>query len=412
MNPIFSDQEVAQRACPRREWALLLVLAGVQFTHIMDFMVMMPLGPQFLRLFAISPQQFGFLVAIYTFSAGISGLIAVFYIDRYDRKTLLLALYAGFILATLLCALAPGYELLLLARAAAGAFGGVLSATVFAILGDAIEPSRRGSATGLVMSAFSLAAVLGVPVGLYLAQHGNWRAPFLLVASLGLLLWITAFYTLPRLRTHLHIQRTRNAGQHLLHLVTQPNHLVAFALIATLMFAGFSVIPFISPYMVANVGLQESDLPYLYLSGGLASLFSARMIGRCADRYGHRKVFVAVAGISILPILVITHLPLASVGTAIAVMTVFMVFVSGRFVPTIALITASVEPGVRGSFMSLNSSVQQFAAGFASLLAGMTIGKNASGALIHYGWVGIGAALATMLCMVISGYLRPLTEHK
>ena len=162
----------------KRELALLLVLAGIQFTHIMDYMVMMPLGPQFMRLFDISPQQFALLVSIYTFSAGICGFIAAFVIDKFDRKTALMFLYGGFALATLLCALAPGYEWLLAARAVAGAFGGVMGAVVYAIIGDAIPESRRGAATGTVMSAFSLAAVAGVPTGLFLATLSDWRAQF------------------------------------------------------------------------------------------------------------------------------------------------------------------------------------------------------------------------------------------
>ncbi len=381
---------------------MLLVLAGAQFTHMMDFMVMMPLGPQFMRLFDISPQQFGLLVSAYTFSASVFGFGAAFYADRFDRKSLLLTLYAGFALATLLCALAGSYALLLIARAVAGAFGGLVGATVFAIIGDAVPEVRRGAATGTVMSAFSLAAIAGVPTGLYLAAQFDWRAPFFLLTGLSIVILLVAARVLPRVDAHLIHARERHPGRHLRQLLANRTHLNAFALIVTLMFAGFSVIPFISPYMVANVGLREADLTYLYFVGGLATLFTARVIGRLADRHGKHQVFMWVAALSIVPILVMTHLPALSLALALVVMTVFMVFVSGRMVPAIALITTAVEPRLRGSFMSLNGAVQQMSAGFAAIGAGAIIGQSKTGALTHYGLVGTLAAGSTVLAILLA----------
>ncbi len=385
-----------------REWPLLLVLAGVQFTHMMDFMVMMPLGPQFMRLFDISPQQFGLLVSAYTFSASVFGFAAVFYADRFDRKFWLLTLYAGFALATLLCALADSYVLLLTARAVAGAFGGAVGASVFAIVGDAVPEVRRGAAMGTVMSAFSLAAIAGVPTGLYLAAQFGWRAPFLLLTALSVAILLVAARVLPRVDGHLAHAHERHAWRHLRKILANGTHLNAFALIVTLMFAGFSVIPFISPYLVANVGLREADLAYLYFAGGLATLFTARLIGRLADRHGKPEVFMLVAALSIVPILVMTHLPALPLALALVVMTVFMVFVSGRMVPAIALITTAVEPRLRGSFMSLNSAVQQMSAGFAAIGAGAIIGQSNTGALTHYGLVGALAAGATVLAILLA----------
>lgn len=381
---------------------MLLVLAGVQFTHMMDFMVMMPLGPQFMRLFAISPQQFGLLVSAYTFSASAFGFAAAFYADRFDRKSLLLTLYAGFALATLLCALADSYALLLIARAVAGAFGGLVGATVFAIIGDAVPDARRGAAMGTVMSAFSLAAIAGVPTGLYLAAQFDWRAPFLLLTGLSVVILLVAGRILPRVDSHLAHARERHPWRHLRQILANGTHLNAFALIVTLMFAGFSVIPFISPYMVANVGLREADLTYLYFVGGLATLFTARLIGRLADRHGKHEVFMSVAALSIVPILVMTHLPALPLTLALIVMTVFMVFVSGRMVPAIALITTAVEPRVRGSFMSFNAAVQQLAAGVAAVGAGTIIGESKTGALTHYGLVGTLAAGSTVVAILLA----------
>ena len=389
-------------SAPAREWPLLTVLAGVQFMHIMDFMVIMPLGPQFMRVLAISPQHFGWLVSVYTFSASICGFIAALYIDRFDRKHALIFLCAGLTLSTLLCAFATGFAALLAARALAGAFGGVLSANVFSIIGDVIPEQRRATATGMVMSAFSASAVLGVPSGVYLANHFSWRAPFLLLTLLGTALLIIAWRVLPGLRAHLAHDRETRWLRQLHSIFSEPRHLTAFALIATLMFAGFSVIPYISPYLVANAGLPEADLPLLYLCGGLVTFMSSRAIGRIADRCGTRDVFIAVAALSIAPILLITHISRVTLPSAIGVMILFMVLVSGRLVPAIALITASVEPRLRGSFMNFNSSIQQLAGSLATIGAGALIGKTPGGALTHYDRVGVLSSLCTLVCIVLA----------
>ena len=389
-----------------RERPLLAVLAGIQFTHIVDFMIMMPLGPQFMALFGIGPTQFSLLVASYTLSAGLVGLVAALFIDRFDRRHALLALYAGFIAATLACGLAPGYGWLLVARAAAGAFGGVLGASVFAIVGDVIPESRRGAAMGTVMSAFSLAAVAGVPIGLVLANAYGWRAPFLFLTAVSLAIAVFVPRYVPRLSRHVHHATGRSAVAQVTEVFGHRNHLRAFAMVAALTLSAFSVIPFISPYMVANVGLTLDDLPFIYLAGGLMTLFTARFIGHLADRHGKRRVFVATALLSLVPILLVTHLPAAPLAAAIAVTTLFMVLVSGRFVPAMAMITASVEPRLRGSFMSVHASVQQFGSSAATLGAGLVIGRSADGALTHYGSVGWAAALATILAVLIARTLR------
>jgi predicted MFS family arabinose efflux permease len=381
---------------------LLAVLAGIQFTHIVDFMIMMPLGPQFMSLFGIGPRQFSFLVSSYTLSAGIVGLVAALFVDRFDRRHALLWLYGGFIAATFACGLAPGYGWLLAARAAAGAFGGVLGASVFAIVGDVIPESRRGAAMGTVMSAFSLAAVAGVPIGLVLANAYGWRSPFVLLSAVSLVILLFARRCVPRIRHHVQHAQGRSALAQLAEVVSHRNHLRAFALTAVLTLSAFTVIPFISPYMVANVGLTLDELPLIYLAGGLMTLFTARLIGRLADRHGKRRIFSATALLSLVPILLVTHLPVAPLSVAITITSLFMVLVSGRFVPAMALITASVEPRLRGSFMSVHASVQQFASALATLAAGLVITRGADGTLSHYGRVGWVAALATGVAVLIA----------
>ncbi|MEK7361277.1 MAG: MFS transporter [Pseudomonadota bacterium] len=398
MNP--ADKPIA------REWAILLVLGGVQISHILDFMILMPLGPQFMRMFTVGPTQFGFLVSIYTFSAAAVGFAAAFFIDRFDRKKALLILYACFGATTLLAASSDSYATLLAARALAGAFGGVLSAIVFAIVGDLIPESRRGAALGAVMSAFSIAATVGVPVSLYLANHFTWRAPYFFLAGLCLVVWSSVLWLLPRMRGHLRAARERHPLAQAVAVFREPNHHKVFLFSAMLFFSGFAVIPFISPYMVANVGLAEQELPLLYLVGGILTLIVVRLVGRLTDLHGKLRMFTLVAGLSALAILTLTHLPRAPVHVAILASAFLMSMLSGRFVPAMALITSSVSPRLRGSFMGFNSSIQQLASGAASFGASLLIGSNAVGELTHYGTVGVLAVAATLASIWLARRIR------
>jgi predicted MFS family arabinose efflux permease len=390
----------------RREWLLLLVLAAVQFCHIMDFVIVMPLGPQLMRSFRITPEQFGLIVSAYTFSAAVSGLLAAFFMDRFDRKTALLGLLAGFGVGTLLCALAPSYPFLLAARVAAGAFGGVLAAVVFAIVGDQIPPARRGTAMGIVTSGFSAASVLGLPVGLFLAAQSSWHAPFYLLAATTAAVIALGFAALPPMRAHLAAER-RPALAEVVGVVREPGHLRAFALTVGLMFGGFTVTPFLSPYLVANVGVKEAELSFVYLFGGLFTLLSGPLAGRLADRYGHARVFMAAALLSLVPILAVTHLPRVPLWVALVATTVLMMGFSARMVPSMALVTGSVEPRRRGGFMSVNSSIQQMSAGLAAMLAGQVVGGSASTGITRFGTVGLIAAGVTLLCLPLAARIRP-----
>ena len=388
------------------EWILLAVLASIQFTNLMDFVILMPLGPQLMRVFSISPQQFGLVVSAYTFSAGLVGIVGAMFIDRFDRKKALLVLYAGFAFSNLLCALAPSYELLLGGRIIAGAFGGLMGATVFAVVGDVIPEIRRGAAMGVVMTSFSLASVAGVPVGLYLANHFGWHIPFYMLTVTSSLVLIVGYFILPPIRGHLARGIDRSPARSLIRLLTRKSHIDAFLFMCAMMVAGFSVIPFISPYMVSNVGLTEQDLPYIFFFGGGATMFTSRYIGRMADRYGKQRVFGWLAAGSIVPIVVLTNLPPVPLWTALVVTTLFMILTSGRMVPAMALVTSTVEPRERGSFMSINSSIQQLSAGVASFAAGLMLGKSPTGTLTNYGLIGVIAAIASILCILLSKRIR------
>jgi len=256
------------------ERLLLLVLAAIQFTAIVDFLIILPLGPQYMRVFHINPGQFGLIVSAYAISAGVSGVATGYVLDRFDRKRALLVLYLGFAIGTLFCALAPTYQLLVAARVVAGAFGGVAGALILAIIGDVVPEERRGAAMGLVMSSFSVASICGVPIGLVLASTLSWHLPFFVLAILSFVVLAASVRVLPPLRGHLH----HGAGQHpvarMLAVLAHTDHQMAFLFMALLSVTGFIIFPNIANFMVMNVGLTEKQLPLIYLAGGLATVFS------------------------------------------------------------------------------------------------------------------------------------------
>ena len=278
-----------------REWLLLLVLSGIQFSQMVDFMVLMPLGTQLMRSFDITPTQLGFFVSIYAVAASLSGFFSALVIDRFDRKTAMLALYACFAATMAACALAPGYATLLAARTAAGAFGGVVAANIFTIVADVVPENRRGRAFGAVMSAFSLASIAGVPISLYLALHFTWRAPYVFLAALCSAILLAAWFAIPPVRAHLTAGGERNALARIRAVFGETNHLRIFAFSALLVFSGFLVFPFIAPYLVTNVGVSEAQLPLVYLVAGIAALLTARLVGGWSDSVGRRAVFAVAA---------------------------------------------------------------------------------------------------------------------
>jgi predicted MFS family arabinose efflux permease len=391
---------------PRRERWLLFTLAGIQFTHILDFMIMMPLGPQFTALFGISNAQFGLLVSAYTLSAGFSGLMAATYIDRFSRKQLLLTMYSLFGLATLACALAPDYVWLMVARVAAGLFGGVLSALSQTIVADVIPFDRRGRAMSVVMTSFSVSTVAGVPLGLFLAAHFNWHAPFVGIAALVGLLALGAWQTLPRLDAHLHHPERVSVWRGIGQVLVEPNHLKAFAVSGLMMFAAFTVIPYITIYLQSNAGMQASEVPWIYLCGGVATLLSARYFGRLTDRVGKVRMFQRLALAVTVPLMATTLSQGLPLWGLLAISTLFFTVMSGRMIPGMAMISSAALPRLRGTFMTLNSAVQSASMGLAALVAGLIIGRDAQGQLTLYWVAGLLGVVASLLSVWLAGHLR------
>ncbi len=390
---------------PKHERYLLLTLSGIQFSHILDFMIMMPLGPILMREFGISTHQFGFLVASYSFSAALAGLFASTFVDKFERKRLLLTIFLLFGLATLACGLAPSYLALLIARGMAGAFGGIMGAMVQTLVGDLIPFERRATASGIISAAFSLSTVAGVPLSLWLANHFQWRAPFILIACITVLFLFIAQRSLPDVRHHL--SPSTSSGQAksthpfsaMFEVLGDANHLRALLFTMLVLFSGFTVIPYITVYAVSNVGIALHDIPYVYLAGGAATLFTSRRIGRIADAKGKMKVYRILAFAAILPLFAVTHIGTAPLWLWVSCTTAFFVLVSGRMIPAMAIITSAAVPKLRGTFMSLNAAMQQLASGLAAMLAGLITTQDASGHLIGYDKVGYVAIAANLLAI-------------
>lgn len=383
------------------------MLTAVQFCHILDFVLLMPLAPMLMREMQIGAREFGVLVSAYTFAAACTGLVAAAYMDRFDRKRMLLFLLAGFGVGTLLCGLAGSYWMLMAARIVAGSFGGVLAGVVFAIVGDQIAPERRGRAMGIVMGAFSAASILGLPFGLALAARTRWEMPFLLLGGVTAAVLALSAVALGPMRAHLSSHPRRAAFVELWDVAREPRHLRAFALTVAIMFSAFSLAPFLSPYLVENVGMPERRLDLIYLVGGVATLVTGPLVfGPLADRFGHARVFALTVVASIVPIVAVTNLPPAPLPAILAVTTLMMVMGSGRMISVTALITGVVEPRRRGSFMSLNASVQQGAAGAAAFVAGMMVGGGEGGPLTGYARVGALAVAASFLSLWLLRGLR------
>lgn len=373
---------------------MVLLLAAINFTHILDFVIVMPLGDQLRDELDINPQQFGFIVSAYGLCAMIAGIVASGFVDKFDRKSVLLLSFAGFIVTTFYCGVAPSYRDLLIARALAGVCGGIVASSIMAFIGDRIQPELRGRALGLVTSSFAVASILGLPLGLYLATFFNhFSAPFLAIAMLGVVVWLVAAWKLPSLRGHIDRADKRPMLQEFAAVVRQRNHLLSFVFMLTMVLATFMIAPYIATYMEANCHMARGTLPWLYAIGGICSLVFMNLSGWLTDRFGARPIFLVCAGTAVVMTLVITNLPPVAAWLAIVVASAFMTFASSRIVPAQAMMLRAADPNMRGAFMSLNTAVSHFATAIGPVIAGSIIGEEFHGGpLTHYWMVGLLAA--------------------
>jgi predicted MFS family arabinose efflux permease len=418
-----------------REWGFLLVLAAIQFTVILDFMIIMPLQLAYQRQWPdLTPLGFGIIVGSYAMSAGFSGLLGAFFTDRFDRKKSMLVLLGGFTVGTFLCGVAPDYYSLVAGRVVAGAFGGIIGAVSLAIIGDLFHDARRGRATGVLMWGFSLATILGVPSGLFLKKlEGGAGVPFIALALFSLVIWVLAIFVLPQVRSHIDDRSKGFLGAllALLAVMTDATHLRAYLFMFFMVASSFLIFPSLAEFVVANVGLNEDwELPWVYICGGAATIISLPVVGWFSDRWGKRQMFRLFGSLTVVPILLSTNLDtllrgFASrslvVGLTLASTTLFMVITSGRSVPALAMITASSRPRYRGSFLSFNAAVQQFAGAIAAGVAGFILvqphnaicmatgaaGVHVNAPIYNFPIVGALGVAMTIASVALAELLRP-----
>jgi predicted MFS family arabinose efflux permease len=381
---------------------VVAILAFLQFTVILDFMILSPLGAQLMPDLQISPVQFGLLVSTYAFSAGVSGFLTAGFADRFDRKKLLLIFYAGFLSGTLLCGLAHSYHALLLGRLITGVFAGVVGSVSFAIVTDVFPLEMRGRVMGVIQTAFAASSVLGIPIALLLSSRWNWNTPFLLIVAVGVMVgWLIKARLRP-VDDHLKLHPDRSPLHHLIKTVSNRFYLQGFATTTLLSVGGFMLMPFMSAFMVHNVGVPMERLPVVYVLVGLFSVVAGPLIGRASDRFGKFNVFAFGCAITIVMVVIFTHLAITPLWSLVGVLAILQVGIFSRIISASALMSALPAPADRGAYMSISSSLQQVAGGIAAVLSGMIVLEGAGGVLLHFdrvGYVLVGTTLLTLSMM-------------
>ncbi|AYB30704.1 MFS transporter [Chryseolinea soli] len=389
---IFSSYEVF----------IIAVLTFLQFTIILDFMVLSPLGAILMPKLHITTAQFGMVVSGYAISAGLSGLLAAGFADKFDRKKMLLFFYAGFIAGTAFCALAQDYYALLLARIFTGIFGGVIGSISFAIITDLFKLEVRGRVMGFVQMAFAGSQVLGIPIGFYLANKWDWHLPFVLIVVASLIVGVLIVMYMKPVDSHLHNKVQRNALKHLFQTVTRSEYAKAFAATTLLATGGFMLMPFGSAFSINNLGLSADVLPALYMITGVFSMGTGPFIGKLTDSIGKYKVFVLGSVLTSVLVAYYCNLGVTPFWLVTVISILMFAGVSSRMIASSALISAVPDPQDRGAFMSVNSSVQQISGGIATFIAGLIVVQSPDGKLERYGtlgWVVIGATALTVFLM-------------
>ncbi len=401
MNP---QSRVPLAFTPYQKFVVAL-LAFLQFTIILDFMILSPLGAILIPQLNITPVQFGAVVSAYAFSAGLSGLIAAGFADRFDRKKMLLFFYTGFVVATLFCGIAPNYELLLVARMMTGIFGGVIGSIVMAITTDLFPFNMRGRVMGVVMTAFAASQVLGIPVGLVLANAWGWHAPFLMIVGVSSAVGVAIVLFLKPINEHLQKKSERSPFRHLLKTVTTPRYVQGYTATMLLSTGGFMLMPFSSAFMVHNVQISIEKLPIIYAVTGVFSIFMGPLIGRMCDRLGKFKVFAFGCFWTILMVTFYTHLGPTSIPVVIFINVLLFLGITSRMISSSALMSAVPKPEDRGAYMAVSNSLQQISGGVSAAVAGLIVFRATDGHLEHFDRIGYVVTMTTLITMVLMYFI-------
>jgi predicted MFS family arabinose efflux permease len=412
----LTDEKPKEKLFTRYQMFMVALLSFLQFTIILDFMVLSPLGALLMDKLSIGPSQFGLVVSAYAFSAGASGLLAAGFADKFDRKKLLVFFYIGFLIGTVLCALAPDYQSLMAARIVTGIFGGVIGSISMAIITDIFKMEVRGRVMGFVQMSFAASQVLGIPIGLLLANLYGWHSPFWMIAGVGGAVGVIIVVYMQPIVGHLAITSDRNPFQHLIKTLTEPFYVRAFLGTVLLATGGFMMMPFGSAFSIHNLGLKMEQLPLLYGITGVCTFIFGPLIGKFSDKIGKFNIFLIGSIISMVMVMIYVHLGVTPFGIIVAVNTIMFIGITARIISSSALMTAIPEPQDRGAFMSINSSIQQISGGVAAAVAGIIVVQTPGGKLERYdtlGYVVIASMIiATTLMYVLNQHIQKKMAQK
>jgi len=408
----IDDPSERKRGFSRYQVLLIALLAFTQFTIILDFVIMSPLGAILMPALDITATQFGVAVSAYAFSAGLSGILAAGFADRFDRKRLLLFFYVGFTLGTALCAAAPNYHVLLIGRIVTGLFGGVIGAVVLAIVTDLFPLQMRGRVMGFLQTAFAASQVLGIPAGLFLANHWSWHVCFVAIVIVSIVAIVIIAFAMEPVDAHLKLKQDSNAFHHLIATVAQPRYTLAFFVTTLLATGGYMIMPFSSAFTVHNLGIDLAHLPTIYLVSGLFSIVTGPLVGRASDAFGKYPTFVFGSVLSVIMVLIYTHLGPVSLATAILVNVLMFVGIFSRMIPSQAVMSAIPDASQRGSFSAISASLQQLSGGLGSVLAGAIIAQAPDGSLIHFDRIGYVVCASAAIALVAMYFVQKAVAER
>ena len=392
---------------------VIVLLALTQFTVVLDFMVMSPLGDMLMKNMHLTPKQFGFAVSGYAFSAGIAGLLTAGFADKFDRKKLLLFFYIGFIVGTLFCGLSHSYNMLLAARIVTGLFGGVIGSISMAIVADLFPIEKRGRVMGFMQMGFGASQVLGIPISLYLANVWGWQSPFLMIVGLAAIVWIIVMIKMQPITKHLEIKTDRNAFAHLLHTISNRHYRIGFLATAFLSLGGFMMMPWGSAFSINNLKVTQHQLPLLFMVAGISSLIIMPIIGKLSDRIDKFKLFVIASIWMMVMVIIYTNLTPVPFWIILTMNIFFMMGIMSRMIPAMALTSSLPQMQDRGAFMSINASLQQIAGGLAAAVGGMiVVQKDKFSPLQHYDTLGYVIVGLTIICVYMVYRVNKLIKQR
>ena len=376
------------------------LLALTQFTVVLDFMVMSPLGDKLMKAMSLTTSEFGIAVFSYAFSAGISGFLTAGFADRFDRKKLLLFFYIGFIIGTLFCGLANTYPLLIAARIFTGLFGGVIGSISMAIVSDLFTLEQRGRVMGFMQMGFGASQVLGIPISLFIANQWGWQSPFFMIVGLATIVWLVIGFKLQPITKHLEIQNNDNALRHLWHTISNRNYRVGFMATALMSLGGFMIMPWGSVYAINNLKVTEGQLPILFMISGVATLLMMPFIGKLSDKIDKFKLFTIASVWMIVIVLIYSNLIPVPFWIVVILNVLMMMGVMARMVPSVSLVSALPEMHDRGAFMSINSSLQQLSGGIAAAIGGMiVVQKDNFSPIENYDVLSLVVSVFVVICI-------------